>query len=405
MKRILTQLLNLSDVVVESSLQEGSVLILSISKKTKSAVCPQCGKKSEHLHQNQNYLVKDLPMGDKEVILNVNRRRCKCKTCRKTFNEKLDFVGARRGYTHRYAENIVKQLISSNVSNVAENNGLTDEEVNSMLEDVAKNILPIDLNNLRRLGIDEISLLKGQGKFIVVLVDIDSGKLIGLVKERKQIQIENVMKNWGEEVLELIEEVSMDMTGNYKILVDKICPNAVVTVDRFHVTKIIHEELNQARIAEKKTALELNIEDRKKVFDSLKGNKFTILKAEENLTDKQKIKLDTIREASPLIAIMHSLKEEFRNLFDTSEDPGTGILGLLDWLKKAEPYYRKSVNTIKRWFGEVAGYFDRKITNGVVEGINNKLKLIKRSGFGFKNFRNFEIRALFSWHYNVNLAR
>lgn len=66
--------------------------------------------------------------------------------------------------------------------------------------------------------------------------------------------------------------------------------------------KIIHEELNQARIAEKKAALELNVESREKVFDSLKGNKYTILKAEDKLTDKQKIKLDTIREASPLIA-------------------------------------------------------------------------------------------------------
>ncbi|MEO1429969.1 MAG: transposase [Cyanobacteria bacterium J06633_8] len=226
---------------------------------------------------------------------------------------------------------------------MAENNGLTDEEVNSMLEDVAKNVLPINLNGLRRLGIDEISLVKGQGKYIVVLVDIDSGKLIGLVKERKQIEIENVLRKWGEEVLERIEEVSMDMTGSYKSLINKICPNAAITVDRFHVTKIIHEELNQARIAEKKTALELNIKDREKVFDSLKGNKFTILKAEENLTDKQKEKLDTIREASPLIAIMHSLKEEFKDLFDTSEDSGTGILNLLDWLEKAEPYYQKSV--------------------------------------------------------------
>jgi transposase len=112
---------------------------------------------------------------------------------------------------------------------------------------------------LRRLGIDEISLVKGQGKFIVVLVDIDSGKLIGLVNERKQIVIENVMKMWGEEVLEQIEEVSMDMTGNYKNLVEKICPNALIIVDRFHVTKLIYEELNQARIAEKKAALELNI--------------------------------------------------------------------------------------------------------------------------------------------------
>lgn len=405
MKRILTQLLNLPDVVVESSLEEGSVLILSVTKKTKSAVCPQCGNKSQHLHQNQRCLVKDLPMGDFEVILNLNRRRFKCKTCRKTFNEKLNFVGTKKSFTHRYAENIVKQVISSNVSNVAENNGLTDEEVNSMIEDVAQKLLPIDLSNLRRLGIDEISLVKGQGKFIVVLVDIDTGKLIGLVKERKQIVIENFLKTWGEEVLEKIEEVSIDMTGNYKSLVDKVCSNAVVTVDRFHVTKVIHQELNQARIDEKKTALELNIESREKVFDSLKGNKFTLLKAEDKLTEKQKDKLNKIRKASPLLGIMHSLKEEFHDIFDNSEDLGEGILCLLDWLEKAGPYYQKSVKTIKRWFGEIIGYFERKTTNGVVEGINNKLKLIKRSGFGFKNFRNFEIRALLSWHYNINLAR
>ncbi len=72
------------------------------------------------------------------------------------------------------------------------------------------------------------------------------------------------MKKWGEEVLERIEEVSIDMTGNYKSLVAKICPNAVVTVDRFHVTKIVHEELNQARIVEKKTALELKVKDRER---------------------------------------------------------------------------------------------------------------------------------------------
>lgn len=54
------------------------------------------------------------------------------------------------------------------------------------------------------------------------------------------------MIKWGKVVLEQIEEVSMDMTGNYKSLIEKICPNAVVTVDRFHVTKIIHEELNTA---------------------------------------------------------------------------------------------------------------------------------------------------------------
>jgi transposase len=408
----MTQLLNLPEVVVESSVTEDSTLFLSVSKKVKSAVCPHCNIKSESFHQNQKYLVKDLPMGDKEVILNLNRRRFRCKKCRKTFSvraasrrERLDFVGLRKTYTHRYAENIVKQVINSNISSVAKNNGLTDEEVNAMIDDIAENVMPIDVTNLRRLGIDEISLVKGQGKFIVVLVDIDSGRLIGLVQERKQIEIEKIMRKWGKEVLEQIEEVSIDMTGNYKYLVEKICPNALVTVDRFHVTKIVHEELNRARIAEKKTASELKTPEREKVFESLKGNKFTILKAENKLTEKQKNKLDKIREASPLIAIMHSLKEDFHNLFEFNKDVDTGMLELIDWLKKAEPYYQKSVQTIKRWFGEVIGYFERRTTSGVVEGINNKLKLIKRSGFGFRNFHNFEIRALLSWHYPIKLTR
>jgi transposase len=72
------------------------------------------------------------------------------------------------------------------------------------------------------------------------------------VSSRTQSEIEKLMRQWGEKVLEQIEEVSIDMSGNYKSLVRKICPNAEVTVDRFHVTKMIHEELNQARIDKKK---------------------------------------------------------------------------------------------------------------------------------------------------------
>lgn len=108
-------------------------MILSVSRQGKSAICPHCGQRSEKLHQNQRYLVKDLPIGEREVILNVNRRRFKCKKCQKVFSEKLNFVKAKKRYTHRYAENITKQVIHSNVSNVAKNNGLTDEEVSSMV--------------------------------------------------------------------------------------------------------------------------------------------------------------------------------------------------------------------------------------------------------------------------------
>ena len=132
----------------------------------------------------------------------------------------------------------------------------------------------------------------------------------------------------------------------------------------------------------------------------LKGSKYILLKAAANLSEKQKEKLEQVKSASPLVGMMHTLKEEFHQIFEESKDQGAGTLELINWLKKAEPYYKKSVKTIKRWFAEIVGYFEGRTTNGIVEGINNKLKVLKRCGFGFRSFNNFEIRALLCWHFS-----
>jgi transposase len=348
MNKLMTSVLNLPGVIVEDYKQTGETLILVIKSQKTTASCPVCSQSSHHLHQNYRDLVRDLPIGNKEVMLRVNRRRFKCKNCRKPFNESLAFLEKKKNFTKRYAQSIAEQVVHSDINNVAKNNKLTEEEVWSMVKAVANKILPIDVKNLQKLGIDEIILVKGQGKFIVVLVDLSTHKLIGLVADRKQGAIEKKMLEWGEEVLNQIEEVSMDMTGNYKSLVKKLCPNANVTVDRFHVTKMIHEELNQARIEQKKAASSLKAKERAKLLESLKGSKYTLLKAENDLSSQQKLKLKQVKDASPLVGSMQILKEEFHTLFEKSNSLGDGILELTDWLKKAQPYYKKSVETIKR---------------------------------------------------------
>ena len=186
----------------------------------------------------------------------------------------------------------------------------------------------------------------------------------------------------------------------YKITLEKLCPNAVITVDRFHLTKLLHSELNQGRIDQKKTAESLEVNARAKLFTSFKGSKYVLLKRAEDLKESQKEKLLIMKEASALIGIMHELKEEFTQIFETSKDLGEGTLKLADWLVKATPFFPKTVRTIKNWFGEIVGYFERKTTNGIVEGINNRLKVLKRCAFGFKSFDNFEKRALLHWHIN-----
>jgi transposase len=378
--------------------------VLEVESQSKTPACPTCKKPSHRLHQNHWHLIKDLPWGETEIFLKVNRRQFKCTHCQKPFSEELNFVGKRKKYTDRYAQWITEQVVNSNLLNVAQRNNLTESEVGSMINQISPKKLPINLKFLKRLGIDEISLVKGQGKFIVVLVDLDTGKLIGLVPERKSKAIEELLKSWGTEILEQIEEVSMNLYKMYKSVFHKLCPEAVITADRFHVTKLLHQELNQGRIDQKRTALELEIEPRAKLFSSLKGGKYILLRSEKALKQKQKEKLEQIKEASPQLAIMHALKEEFTEIFERCKNVGEGTIKLGDWLMKAENFFPKTVQTIKNWFGEIVGYFEQKTTQGIVEGINNRLKVIKRCGFGFTNFYNFEKIALLFWHLVDSLA-
>lgn len=261
------------------------------------------------------------------------------------------------------------------------------------------------MGQLKRLGIDEIALKKGQGQYIVVLVNLDTNKPIGFVGSRKQLDIREVFIDWGTQVLEQITEVSMDMSGNYKGLVTELLPNAVITIDRFHVMKLVNQELDTARRNTKKAAeLLSNVAEKARLKAILHQTKYVLLKSEADLTQEGQLKLESLRKVSPLLTRMHSLKEDFRDIFETSQNWADGTLRLLNWLVDAKADFPKSVGTITRWFGEIVGYFEQGTTNGVVEGINNKLKLIKRSGYGFKNFESFQLRCFICWYLNDALA-
>ncbi len=221
---------------------------------------------------------------------------------------------------------------------------------------------------LKRLGIDEIALKKGQGQYIVVLVNLDTNKPIGFVGSRQQSYIREILMGWGTQVLEQITEVSMDMSGNYKGLVTELLPNAAITIDRFHVMKLVNQELDAARRNTKKAAESLsNATEKARLTAALHQTKYVLLKSEEDLTQEQQLKLEYLRKVSPLLARMHSLKEEFREIFETSHNWADGTLRLLDWLASASSDFQKSVGTITRWFGEIVGYFEPDFSRYLLE--------------------------------------
>ena len=247
---------------------------------------------------------------------------------------------------------------------------------------------------------------KGHGNYCAVLVDLDQSKLIAILSGRTQEIIEQTLLEWGTEILENIEEVSIDLWTGYKTLVTKLMPNAQVVADRFHVMTQINKELDTQRKREKRKVEDLikkaNPTDKLKyeeILAGLKNSKYPLLKNKDKLTQEQLDKLIQVKNVSPILKEMHEFKEKIRKIFNNTNDWYTGVFKLGMWLSRAKKYFPNSNNTIIRWYQEIIAYFDNRTTSGTVEGINNKLKLIKRSGYGFKNFENFRIRCLLNWHF------
>ena len=175
-------------------------------------------------------------------------------------------------------------------------------------------------------------------------------------------------------------------------------PNAEVVADRFHVMKLVNDELDAERKSVKTKGEKLNNKaEKEKILKVIKKSKYCLLKNEKDLNNEQKEKLKEVKKVFPKLANMHRLKEQLRNSFEKTNSELIGLLDLSDWLRDAASDFPNSSATIIRWLGEIVGYFKNRTTQGIVEGINNKLKLIKRKAYGFKNFANFRLRSLLSF--------
>lgn len=220
---------------------------------------------------------------------------------------------------------------------------------------------------------------KGQQDFVTVVSDIDRGQLIEVINSHKQSDIIQVLKQQPFQVRALVKEVSVDMWGGFPKVVQSVFPNAVVVFDRFHVMKSVTGELNKIR-------KQVNVND--------KGSKFILLKNNENLTESEKAKLKTILNRSERLGNAYKWKEEFRDIYEMSTTVEEGKSRLEEWLGKAQTIYSDAITTIRNHLAGICNYFINRTTSGVMEGINNRIKLIKRQAYGFVNFENFRARLL-----------
>ncbi len=341
--------------------------------------CPHCNKYTEELHQNRPILVRDLPAFGREVLLRVPRRRFYCRQCQRYFTERLEFLDSQRRHTKRYEENIYQRIGSSNIEQISREEHLSSEKVKGIFEHVWAQRQPEHWEVVKRLSLDEITMRKGYQDFVGVVSDIDGRTLLEVVSSRQQDDIIETLIQQPLEVREQVEEVSVDMWGGFAKVVKEVFPNAVIVFDRFHVMQGVNNELNKIR-------RQVGITDR--------GSKFILLKNLEDLSEEQEEKLIHILSRSEKLMRAYLLKEEIREIYETKYDVEEGKSEIEKWLEKAQNLYHDAIKTIRNHLDGICNYFISRTTSGVMEGINNRIKLIKRQGYGFTKFDNFRARLL-----------
>lgn len=220
---------------------------------------------------------------------------------------------------------------------------------------------------------------KGHKDFKTVVSNIDTGNLLDVIDSHKQGEIIEVLMQQPLEVREAVVEVSVDMWGGFKKVIQEVFPNAVIVFDRFHVMKLVNLELNFIR---------------KLVGITDKHSKYLILRNSGDLNESEKEKLQRILSRSACLKIAHELKESLRNIYETSTNVKSGQKRMKQWLQIAQLFYKNSSKTIRAHLEGICNYFISRTTSGVMEGINNRIKLIMRQGYGFTNFENFRSRLL-----------
>lgn len=379
MEKKLTELLGLPEVSVIDSTRIEDSICLHLQLKNGGINCPHCYHYTTEINQNRPVLIRDLSVFGQRVYLRVPRRQFYCSKCQRYSTERLEWVDGQRRHTQRYEKQIFERIKGSTLEKVAQEEGLSFDEIEGIFNHVSRRHIKKNWDTVKRISIDEIAMRKGHKNFKTVVSDLSGRKLIDVIDGHTQEIIVKKLMEQPVEVRELVEEVSIDMWGGFAKIIPQIFPNARIVTDRFHVMKYLIKELNTI-------AKQVGIREWKQ--------KALILRNKKDLDSSELESLEKLLNQSRRLRISYNYKEDFRDIYETSKTVESGKNRFTEWLEKAHVVYGEVIQTIKNHLDTICNYFLSHTSSGIMEGINNKIKQIKRQAYGFTNFENFRMRML-----------
>ncbi len=344
--------------------------------------CPSCGAADCPAYDTERRTWRHLNFFQHQAYLNARVPRVRCDTCGiKTVG--VPWARPDSGFTLLFEALVMTMVAAMPVKAVARIVGEHDTRLWRMVHyyvDAAR--ARIDASGVTRIAIEATAARRGQD-YITLFVDIDRPRVLfateGKDAETVAAFADDLAAHRGDP--ETIEEVCIDMSPAFIKGVGDSLPNAAITFDKFHAVKIINDAVEKVRRAEQKSQ------------SLLRGTRYIWLRNPANLSARQRATLERLPTRHLKTARAYNIRLAFQDLYDQpSVQAGAGFLR--KWYfwathSRLEPIIN-AAHTVKRHWDGILRWFDSKIANGLIEGINSLVQAAKTKARGYRSARNLK---------------
>lgn len=363
--------------------------------------CSRCGEVVAEVHDVTPREVRDLPILDAETWLILPRVRLKCPRCGPTV-EAVPWLERYQRMTKRFAESVARLARVIPLKQVAAHVRLSWDTVKAIDRAALEAALgPVDLSGVTQIAIDEFAMQQGH-RYATSIVDALTTKVLWVGRGRGREDIRPFFEELGAEGCARLEAVVMDMNAAYEQEVRAHCPHAVIVYDLFHVVaKYGREVIDRVRVDETnrvgRAAGPGRVRDQRRV---IKGTRWLLLRNRENLRGEERVRLRELLAVNRRLWVVYVLKDALKALWRYRYG-GAARRAWQQWygwaIRSRIPALVRFARNLKAKLPGILAHCQYPLHTGVLEGIHNKVKVIKRMAYGFRDDAYFflKIRAAF----------
>jgi transposase len=352
--------------------------------------CHCCGEDGDSVHSWHSREVRDLNLASTSVWLDIRYRKVRCLKCIGTRAERFEFCDAGKRITHRLARYIFELCKILTVQDVSAHLGIDRKTIKEIdLAGLEGAHGRTDYSNLRLLASDESAVKKGHN-YLTIVLDYESGRVVWVGEGRKKETLDEFFGGMTAEEKARIEAVAMDMWEPFINRVKAHCPQAKIVFDLFHLVKAFGEVIDTVRRSEYAVA-------EKSQKEVIKGSRYLLLKNDENLSKPQRSRLKKLLKMNTTLSTIYILKDQLKTIYGyKSKRAAKRALDL--WCRMAgtiqHAAVKKYIGRLKFFEYGILNHCDYPIGTSKLEGVNNKIKVIKRKSYGFHDERYFALKII-----------